>query len=128
TQQFTVDATTDGGQTWRTISQLYSMPIPDPSKPANNGIQVSALRFIDSQHGWAFGPGLLATSDGGKSWVTASVDANVFDLELAQSTLWMLQADSGKCSNCRITVSTSTDRGKTWQAASPLPASWQLIP
>ncbi len=56
--------TTDGGRTWAGI------PAPDapiaPAAESTGGI--SRLRFADPLDGWAFGPDLWVTHDGGSSW------------------------------------------------------------
>jgi len=48
----------DQGQTWRQV------PIPV-------SVGLTAVRFVDAQHGWAVGHGavVLATQDGGQTWV-----------------------------------------------------------
>lgn len=54
--------TADGGSRW----SLVAAP-PLPLAPSGeNG--VTGIRFADPRHGWAFGPALFATSDGGASW------------------------------------------------------------
>jgi hypothetical protein len=66
--------TSDGGHTW--------IGIPAPRTPtiggglaaeAQVGTGVSALRFADPQNGWAFGPDLWATHDGGATWQRLSI-------------------------------------------------------
>jgi photosystem II stability/assembly factor-like uncharacterized protein len=58
--------TTDGGRQWS--------PVPGPptswGRPGAGGTAggVSQVRFADPRNGWAFGPGLWATHDGGASW------------------------------------------------------------
>ena len=56
--------TTDAGHTWARI------PAPATQVAANapSGTGVSALRFATSLDGWAFGPDLWATHDGGATW------------------------------------------------------------
>ncbi|HEY5487275.1 MAG TPA: hypothetical protein VIK06_06485 [Candidatus Limnocylindrales bacterium] len=57
--------TLDGGRTWTRIAA-------PPTSHSTTGLQagngVSNLRFADALDGWAFGPGLWATHDGGKTW------------------------------------------------------------
>src|SRR5262249_33945043 len=55
-----IAATDDGGHTW------YGVSAPDAGAPggATGGSQ---LRFLDGVNGWAFGPQLYATHDGGPS-------------------------------------------------------------
>lgn len=65
--------TTDGGRTWRRI------PAPDASIAARlssigdvpSGI--GGLRFADPLDGWAFGPELWATHDGGTTWSKVAI-------------------------------------------------------
>jgi photosystem II stability/assembly factor-like uncharacterized protein len=59
-------ATNDGGRTWR------ALPAPTTAPPyrgdAGNTVHVGSIRFADVHDGWAFGPGLYATRDGGRTW------------------------------------------------------------
>jgi hypothetical protein len=57
----TVARTSDGGATWS------GAPAPLAGAPAG-ATGVSQLRFLDGSDGWAFGPELYATHDGGRSW------------------------------------------------------------
>jgi photosystem II stability/assembly factor-like uncharacterized protein len=62
-----VAETTNKGQTWK--------PIPAPQTGSPDGSTgVSQIRFLDSDNGWAFGPQLYETSDGGQNW--QQVDTN----------------------------------------------------
>jgi photosystem II stability/assembly factor-like uncharacterized protein len=51
-----VARTDDGGQNWQGV------PAP------NTGNGVTGLRFLNASYGWAFGPELWATVDGGQHW------------------------------------------------------------
>jgi len=141
-EEFTVDATTDGGQTWQTISVLgpdswKALDTPEPDHQAwgwltyisgpfsplpisDNPDHVAGLRFADSKDGWAFGPDLFATHDGGKTWHQQMVDGDVLSLEIVAGTLWMLQATCKSNSECDSRVLISTDKGQTWQPGVPL--------
>jgi hypothetical protein len=60
-----VRKTTDGGRHW--------LPVPAPPAPWGGGPAisrdaVSSILFADPRDGWAFGPGLWATHDGGATW------------------------------------------------------------
>ena len=56
--------TTDGGSSW--------VGIPAPSAPlqdhGSSTASISAIRFADPSNGFAFGPALWSTHDGGRSW------------------------------------------------------------
>ena len=53
--------TDDGGRSWRGV------PAPVTGAPAGAG-GVSQLRYLNTADGWAFGPQLWATHDGGQHW------------------------------------------------------------
>jgi len=56
-----VARTSDSGHTW------HGIPAP-VTGPPDGGTGVSQVRSLDGMHGWAFGPQLYATHDGGRSW------------------------------------------------------------
>lgn len=51
---------------------------------------VSELRFADGTDGWAFGPALYSTHDGGAHWHEVSVPGEVLDLAAAAGQVWAL--------------------------------------
>jgi hypothetical protein len=56
-----VARTSDAGQTWTGV--------PAPLTGAPDGASgVGQIRFLDANDGWAFGPELFATTDGGQDW------------------------------------------------------------
>jgi len=70
-----VARTDDAGGTWSGV------PAP-VTGPADGATGVSQIRFLDNRDGWAFGPQLFATHDGGRTWsqvVTSGL--RVTDLE-----------------------------------------------
>lgn len=108
--------TTDGGRHWFAVAA--------PPAPASNysnvpADAVSGILFADARDGWAFGPGLWATHDGGKTWHQVRIHAGpVFSLAVGHG--WVIAA--GRCRSgkgrCRFGVFTSpvgTDR-------------WRLVP
>jgi photosystem II stability/assembly factor-like uncharacterized protein len=59
----TVVGTVDGGATWNTLGTLDA-----PLSLGERKSGVDQVRFADDLHGWAFGPALWATKDGGATW------------------------------------------------------------
>ena len=53
--------TDDAGRTWTGV------PAP-VTGPPDGATGVSQVRFLNLSDGWAFGPGLFATHDGGRTW------------------------------------------------------------
>ena len=81
--------TVDGGRTWA--------PVPGPDAPLVRGPDqgttgVSGLRFADARNGWAFGPELWATHDGGATWTRVTIpglpaDSPIMALASASGTV-----------------------------------------
>ena len=81
--------TADGGRTW-VGATAPSAPVVAAAGQGSEGI--SALRFADARNGWAFGPDLWATHDGGETWARLTIpDATpgsiVTALETARGTV-----------------------------------------
>ena len=82
--------TTDGGRTWAGIPAPRTPLAPLGAKAqAEAGSGVSGLRFADPLDGWAFGPDLWATHDGGSSWHRLSIPG------AASATVVALEASGG---------------------------------
>lgn len=64
--------TTDGGRTW---SVLPALPVPGPDwrQPVPGTRAVSQILFAGATVGWAYGPGLWVTRDGGRRWRQAGI-------------------------------------------------------
>ncbi len=78
--------TSDYGSDWYGVSAPLTGP-PDGSSG------VGQLRFLNTSDGWAFGPQLWVTHDGGASWVRESTDGmRVTDLETAGDRAFALFA------------------------------------
>ncbi len=72
--------TTDGGQTWEGV-------------PAPSTSQVTGIRFLNDSNGWAYGPALWSTHDGGAIWTQVNTDGQqVIDLETAGNAAFALFA------------------------------------
>jgi len=88
--------TTDGGHTW------LGIPAPRTALSAavsqNPGSGVSELRFANPEDGWAYGPDLWATHDGGATWQAVSLPGvpsggTVMALEAAAGTVTAVVMD-----------------------------------
>jgi hypothetical protein len=93
-----VAATDDGGRSWRS---LPAPPLALATGPAGT-VEAGAvyhLRFGDHLNGWAYGPGLWATHDGGETWKASTLDGTVTDLASADGVTYALvsHCDSGPC-------------------------------
>jgi hypothetical protein len=109
--------TVDGGRTW------FAVPAPDAppadmyqgSPPAN---AVGAILFISARQGWAFGPALWQTRDGGATWQKMSVPGGpVQDLGVAGDRVL---AAAGRCGGggwaCRFGVYSAAAGSDDWRA------------
>jgi hypothetical protein len=118
--------TSDYGSTWYGVSA----PLTGPPDGASG---VGQLRFLDNSNGWAFGPQLWVTHDGGAHWTRESTGGmRVTDLETAGTRAFALFAtctgtgqDYG--ANCTgFSLYTSLAGSNRWQpvpgAAAGLPA------
>lgn len=73
--------TTDRGAHWSLVG-----PINDVTAPT------SEIRFADASNGWAYGPGLYATHDGGAHWTAVAQPGPVLSLEAAGGNAWAVVA------------------------------------
>ena len=119
-----VARTDDGGQTWQGVHA------PDTTAPSGtNG--VNGLRFLNGTYGWAFGPQLWATTDGGASWQRENTGGlTVTDLETVNGRAYAL---FGRCPaatptsivvvDCTsYTLETTTAGSDAWTPVSGVPA------
>ena len=76
-------ATSDAGKSWRAVGRL------SPSIVGDNAA-ISRVRFATSLDGWAFGPQLWSTHDGGKTWRQIAESQPVSDVEAASGVAYAL--------------------------------------
>jgi hypothetical protein len=78
--------TDDAGRSWQ------GGPAPDTSGPSGTA-GVSGIRFLNGTYGWAFGPELWATDNGGDSWTQVdTAGTRVTDLEASGGRAYALFA------------------------------------
>lgn len=81
-----VAATSDYGLTWSEVDT-------PPAGPPNGNSGVSQIRFLEVSNGWAYGPGLYVTHDGGATWAKASgVHGRVIDLATVNGSAYAVVA------------------------------------
>jgi hypothetical protein len=81
-------STADGGSTWAYVGAAPAA-ITGPS-PA-----ISKIRFATKNDGWAFGPQLWSTHDGGKTWTAQTTPGPVSDVEASGGVAYALEASCG---------------------------------
>src|SRR6266487_223190 len=121
-----VAGTEDYGRTWFGASALAAGP-PDGSRG------VSQIRFLDQRNGWAFGPQLFATHDGGRTWtlVTGLPAGRVVDLSTVGSRAFAVIAScsgtgSDYAAGCRgFELASAPADADTW---APVPGAAASLP
>ncbi len=114
--------TDDAGQTW------HGRPAPDAGAP-DGASGVSGIRFLNGLDGWAFGPGLWATHDGGDTWTQVNTGGQrVTDLETVSGRAYALfascsgAAGSDFAADCTsYTLKTTDAAADDWVPAGGLP-------
>ena len=110
--------TDDAGQSWR------GQHAPDTGAP-NWATGVGGIRFLNDTYGWAFGPELWATDDGGDNWIKVDTSGmRVTDLEASDGRAYALWAScstpsggstSDFAADCTsYTLMTATAGSKDW--------------
>jgi hypothetical protein len=105
-----VARTDNGGKTWTGVGA----PLPGA---ADGSSGVSQVRFLNNEDGWAFGPELFFTGNGGHSWSQVSTNGlRVTDLETVGDRVFALFASctgggasfGGACTNFTLYSSPAT--------------------
>jgi BNR/Asp-box repeat len=112
-----VGSTTNGGATFASLVPVTSGPCP------TGGSDVSALAFDDHGDGFAYGPDLFETHDGGISWTEQSELGTVLDVAALGYSIWMvLEQNCAIGTDCPLKILQSEDGGRTWSPSGAQPA------
>jgi photosystem II stability/assembly factor-like uncharacterized protein len=120
--------TPDYGTSWSKIGAPLA-------GPADGAAGVSQIRFLDASNGWAYGPALYATHDGGASWHRVATSGRVIDLSAVAHRVFAVIASSctgpgsnfaAGCSQYALySAASSSDR---WQAIHGATARGHAVP
>jgi hypothetical protein len=106
-----IKTTTNGGATFR------SLPAPPGAFAPGAPPAGSSIRFADARDGWAFGPKLFATHDGGLHWTAIRMPGTVAELEPGLGQVYAVVLPPAPCA----TTGTCTAR-------TPKPELWRTRP
>ncbi len=84
----TLASTADGGATWSYVGAV-------PAAITGSNPAVSKVRFATKNDGWAFGPQLWSTHDGGRTWSHQETPGPVSDVEASGGVAYALEASCG---------------------------------
>jgi photosystem II stability/assembly factor-like uncharacterized protein len=96
--------TTDGGSVFAGI--------PSPPVSASD---VSQLRFANPLDGYAFGPELWETADGGATWANVPVPGQVTELEAVDGEAYALVTGAGSANSTSNELLTAPVGSRQWQ-------------
>jgi photosystem II stability/assembly factor-like uncharacterized protein len=106
--------TTDGGSVFAGI--------PSPTVGAN---EVSQLRFAGPLDGYAFGPELWQTADGGATWANVPIPGQVTELEAADGEAYALVTGAGSANSTSNELLTAPVGSLQWrQVSTPTPLGY----
>lgn len=113
--------TADGARTWRMLGRVG----PATGAPPDVRPAAAEIRFATARVGWAFGPGLFRTTNGGWSWRAAPIPGGgkqVLDLAISSAGVYAV------VSPCDPDASGCTKPLSLWRTGSPISACWHRVP
>jgi photosystem II stability/assembly factor-like uncharacterized protein len=114
-----VRTTNDGGQTWLVLPDVSARTADD------RNTNLDPVTFATRSDGWIYGNRLLATHDGGLTWLDETPPGQtVIDLQAKQGVAWRLD-QTGTCpsvaTTCTWILQLSSDGGRRWQRSPTQP-------
>lgn len=106
--------TTDGANSWSRVGTI-------PWVPSCAGACASSIRFANSTYGYAYGPDLFMSADGGRSW-TLQPGPAVVGLEIAGSDVIRASATGFGCPGpCNLAVEEAPIGSSSWTTLYSVP-------
>jgi photosystem II stability/assembly factor-like uncharacterized protein len=110
-----VVVTSDAGKTWTTVGVPNTAYLPLAEQ---NPRSVSEIIFASAKDGWAYGPALWATTNGGVSWHQEKASGPILDMGAAGNHAYAIvgncYATTPKCSPPKGELEESPIGGSTW--------------
>jgi photosystem II stability/assembly factor-like uncharacterized protein len=94
-----VDATADGGERWQAqpafvayqAADNVKTALPESQVPNPDRLGADGLVFMSAEDGWAYGPGLFVTHDGGREFRRLNVSSPVLGVVASGGRVWVLE-------------------------------------
>jgi photosystem II stability/assembly factor-like uncharacterized protein len=111
--------TVDGGKTWAAVP-APAAPAADMFRSSPPPDAVGSILFTSRRDGWAFGPALWRTTDGGATWRREHVPGPVADLEVTGNRMIAVITHAGGSGDTDLRLYAATAGRDDWR---PVPGA-----
>jgi hypothetical protein len=122
--------TVDGGRTWSAVPGPAAPPV-NMFRPSTAANAVGRILFTSLRDGFAYGPGLWRTTDGGASWHQVRVPGRVAQFAVAGHRMVAVIGGCDGSRRCAFRVFSATVGQDTWRplagAAQTGAAAWLAV-
>jgi photosystem II stability/assembly factor-like uncharacterized protein len=118
--QFWVEATRDGGRSWGYVVKV------GPAYATVEADSPRHIHFASARDGFVYGLGVaFVTHDGGATWTQLPGQTSELVTITGFATIWAVLQQCTPPGRCTYGVRVSSDGGRSFSAATPLPAGFQ---
>ncbi len=119
--------TSDGGRSWLVASRPALMTVVvSNNQPCSPSSCVRGLRFANPSDGYAFGPDLLVTTNGGTAWQPES-SLPVMDLEASDGSVVRVVSPCGIADQCADIVQAAPAGSSAWRTLDAPQDQWSEL-